>query len=210
MVIQKNVPLIAIAGNIGVGKSSLTRRLSKHYGWEPLLEAVDGNPYLSDFYDDMKHWSFHSQVYFLARRLQQYEQLASATKTVLQDRSIYEDAEIFAHNLYLQGNIHSRDYQTYQHLYKGVQHLLPPPDLLIYLRTSVGTLAERIVQRGRDYERQISIDYLAQLNDRYEEWAKGWDRSPIVTIDCTNLDFVRETQDFETILQHLPDTLIST
>lgn len=208
-VIQKNVPLIAIAGNIGVGKSSLTDRLGNHFGWQRLLESVEGNPYLADFYDDMRQWSFHSQIYFLARRLEHYQQLATATAPVIQDRSIYEDAEIFAHNLYLQGNMNDRDYQSYQHLYNGVLYLLPPPDVLIYLRASVGVLAERIAMRGREYERQISINYLAHLNTRYDEWADNWQRSPIVTIDCTELDFVHETQHFEIILQHLPATLFA-
>ncbi len=207
MVISKNVPLIAIAGNIGVGKSSLTHRLSERFGWQRLLESVDGNPYLADFYTNMRQWGFHSQVYFLARRLEHYQQMAEATQPVIQDRSIYEDAEIFAHNLYLQGHFSEHDYQTYQGLYNGVQYLLPPPDILIYLQASVGVLAERIAQRSRDYERQISIDYLAQLNARYDEWAAAWQSSPIVTIDCTPLDFVRDTQDFEIILQHLPATL---
>ncbi|PJF42437.1 MAG: deoxynucleoside kinase [Phototrophicales bacterium] len=210
MVNTKNAQLIAIAGNIGVGKSSLAKRLEEHFGWQCLLESVDENPYLADFYTDMKRWSFHSQIYFLSRRLEQYQQLATAQKPVIQDRTIYEDAEIFAHNLYVQGYMTDQDYKTYQHLYNGVQFLLPPPDVLIYLRASVGVLAERIAQRSRDYERQISIEYLAQLNTRYEEWVSTWQRSPIIYIDCTSLDFVNNKRDFESILQQLPRTLLNT
>jgi deoxyadenosine/deoxycytidine kinase len=156
---------IAVAGNVGVGKSTLTRKLSEYLCWEPFFEAVDDNPYLPDFYQDMRTWSFHSQVYFLSRRLSHHRQIIDRPGTVVQDRTVYEDAEIFARNLYLQGHMTERDWTSYWDLYQTVITILPPPDLVIYLQASVRALQERIQQRGRSYEQKIAPDYLTQLNE---------------------------------------------
>ncbi|MCI0709882.1 MAG: deoxynucleoside kinase [Chloroflexi bacterium] len=199
----KETLFMAIAGNIGVGKSSLTRMLADALGWEPFFEAVDENPYLEDFYDDMQMWSFHSQVFFLSRRLQHHRKLLDFPGHVLQDRSVYEDAEIFARNLYQQEKMSKRDYQCYLDLYLGVRSFLPPPDLLIYLQAPVGVLAERIAQRGRDYERSISIAYLTDLNRLYDEWIAGWTLCPIYTIHSEGKDFVNDSMDFERIIEGL-------
>ncbi len=190
---------VAVAGNIGVGKSSLTRLLAETLGWEPFYEANAENPYLADFYQDMERWSFHSQIFFLSRRLQHHRQLVDHPGSVLQDRTVYEDAEVFAQNLYRQGHMSARDYETYHALYEGVSAFLPPPDLLIYLRARVGTLVERIAMRGRHYERQISIDYLAQLNDLYEEWIAGWKACPSLILPADDLDFVHRPEDLERV-----------
>lgn len=194
---------IAVAGNIGVGKSSLTRLLAETLGWEPFFEAVDENPYLSDFYRDMGSWSFHSQVYFLSRRLEHHRRLLDFPGSVIQDRSIYEDAEIFARNLFRQDLMTERDYSTYQQLYEGICNFLPPPDLIIYLQAPVGVLAERIAMRGRSYERQISIAYLAELNELYATWVGTWQRCQIVTIPTADLDFVHRPQDLQHILHQI-------
>ena len=165
---------VAVAGNIGVGKSTLVKLLCSQLDWEPFYEPVAENPYLADFYQDMKTWAFHSQVFFLTHRLRIHRRLIEHPNSVIQDRSVYEDAEVFAHNLYRQGQITGRDYDTYRELYQVLSEFLPPPDLVIYLRASVTTLVDRIQQRGRDYERQISPAYLAQLNDLYESWINGF------------------------------------
>src|SRR5690349_11875407 len=161
---------VAVAGNIGVGKSTLVDRLSVRLGWEPFFEPVAENPYLADFYANMDVWSFHSQIFFLTHRLRSHYDLAKHPSSVVQDRSVYEDAEIFAQNLYLQGHIQPRDYQTYRELYETTLRFLPPPDLVVYLRASVPTLLNRISNRGRTYERTISSEYLHGLNDLYETW----------------------------------------
>src|SRR5512143_783619 len=158
---------VAIAGNIGVGKSTLVKMLCRQMGWDPFYEPVTENPYLSDFYKDMSAWSFHSQVFFLAHRLRSHFQLGQHPSSVVQDRSVYEDAEIFAQNLFLQGHIHKRDYQTYRDLYETTMRFLPPPDLVIYLRASVPTLMHRISNRGREDEQTITPDYLQGLNTLY-------------------------------------------
>jgi len=191
---------VGVAGNIGVGKSSLTGLLARALEWEPFFEANAENPYLADFYEDMQRWSFHSQVFFLSRRLQHHRQLVDHPGSVIQDRTIYEDAEVFARNLHRQGHMSQRDYETYQALYQGISAFLPAPDLLIYLRARVGTLVERIAMRGRAYERQISIDYLAMLNDLYEEWIGAWKACPVLILSADNLDFVHHDQDFQLIL----------
>jgi len=192
---------VAIAGNIGVGKSSLTRLLADALSWEPFFEANAENPYLADFYEDMERWSFHSQCFFLSRRLQHHRQLLDHPGSVLQDRTVYEDAEVFARNLHQQGRMSPRDYQTYHALYTGVSAFLPPPDLLIYLRARVGTLVERIAMRGRDYERQISIDYLTELNNLYENWLAAWRTCPVLILSADTLDFVHNPADLELIVQ---------
>lgn len=194
---------VAVAGNIGVGKSSLTELAAERLGWQPFFEAVEDNPYLSDFYADMERWSFHSQVFFLSRRLQHHRRLVDHPGPVIQDRSIYEDAEIFARNLYQQQRMTERDYRCYQNLYVGIRDFLPPPDLLIYLQAPVGVLAERIALRGRDYERQISINYLAELNRLYDEWINSWTLCPLLVIPTEGRDFVHQSNDLEDILAQI-------
>ena len=200
---------VVISGNIGVGKSTLTNQLSKILAWEPFLEAFEDNPYLQDFYDDMKRWSFHSQVYFLSKRLQHHRQLVGYEGNVLQDRSIYEDAEIFAQNLYLQGNMSKQDYDCYRELYDGICAFLPAPSLIVYLKAPVGVLAERIALRGRTYERQISIDYLAQINDLYNQWAEQWTQCPMLVIEADKYDFVQSEDDLNRIAQKIRDALVN-
>jgi deoxyadenosine/deoxycytidine kinase len=181
---------IAIAGNIGVGKSSLTALLSQRLGWQPFYEAVDDNPYLADFYQDMQHWAFHSQIFFLSRRLRHHHEIVAYPATAVQDRCVYEDAEIFARNLFQQGQMSERDYHSYRELYQAMVLFLPPPDLIVYLRASVPTLLHRIAQRGRSYERGISPDYLTQLNLLYEEWAENFTLCPMLIFPADHLDFV--------------------
>lgn len=199
---------LAVAGNIGVGKSTLVKLLSEALGWEPFYEPVTENPYLADFYEDMQTWGFHSQVYFLMRRLRIHRQLMKRNGSVIQDRSVYEDAEIFAHNLYLQDAISERDYNTYRELYHVLVEFLPPPDLVIYLRASIPTLLDRISKRGRDYERTISAGYLADLNELYESWVDNFDLCPILTVPCDNLDYVAKPQHLSLIVDKVRDRLI--
>jgi deoxyadenosine/deoxycytidine kinase len=181
---------IAVAGNIGVGKSTLVEMLCEKLGWTPFFEPVAQNPYLSDFYKDMQAWAFQSQIFFLTHRLRAHHQLAQYPTSVIQDRSVYEDAEIFAHNLFLQGHIRPRDYQTYRELYLTLVEFLPHPDLVIYLRASVNTLTQRINRRGRDYERTIPTDYLASLNNLYETWIYNYTLSPVLTVPADAIDYV--------------------
>ena len=183
---------VAIAGNVGVGKSTLVGLLADQLGWTPFYEAVDENPYLSDFYRDMRAWSFHSQVFFLSKRLRHHRRLLDHPSSVLQDRSVYEDAEIFAKNLYRQGNMGERDYGVYRELYEVLTLYLPPPDLVVYLRASVRALQKRIALRGREYERGISAAYLASLNDLYEEWVAGFRLCPVLAIAADDLDYVNQ------------------
>ncbi len=190
---------VAIAGNVGVGKSSLTRLLAQRLGWEPFYEAVDDNPYLADFYQDMRQWAFHSQVYFLSRRLRHHYELLQRDHSVIQDRSVYEDAEIFARNLYEQGAMTERDYRSYQELYQVLCAFLPPPDLIIYLRADVPTLLQRIRQRGRAYEQAMDPAYVARLNHLYDAWAQSFTLSPVLTIEAQALDFVARPQDLDRI-----------
>ncbi len=198
---------IAVAGNIGAGKSSLTRMLSGYIYWEPFYEAVDDNPYLADFYKDMQTWSFHSQIFFLSRRLRHHRQIIEHPGTVVQDRTVYEDAEIFAKNLYLRGHMAERDYQSYRALYETVIEIMPPPDLVIYLRASVPTLQRRIAQRGRDFEQDIAPEYLEQLNTLYEEWIEHFDLCPVLTVPTDNLDFVHKDEHLELIAARVLDKL---
>ncbi len=198
---------IAIAGNIGVGKSTLTELLSKRLGWEPYFEAVDENPYLPDFYENMERWAFHSQVFFLSRRLRHHYELLQRQHSVIQDRCVYEDAEIFAHNLYLQGAITPRDYRVYRELYDTVVRVLPPPDLIVYLQASVDTLLRRIQQRGRAYEQNIDPGYLERLNVLYEEWATHFNLCPILIIPTDGLDFVHYPEHLDLIVRRIQERL---
>lgn len=187
---QPSKHFIAIAGNIGVGKSTLTRILSNSFGWEPFFEAAAENPYLADFYQDMPRWSFHSQVFYLGKRLEHHRLLVDHPGSVVQDRTVYEDAEIFARNLYDQGQMSDRDYDAYRRLYSAISSFLPPPALIVYLRAEVATLLQRIQLRGNAYERQISPDYLTRLNDLYDHWIGGWQRCAVLTINADEIDFV--------------------
>jgi deoxyadenosine/deoxycytidine kinase len=198
---------VAIAGNVGVGKSTLTGLLAERLDWEPFFEAVDDNPYLADFYQDMRQWSFHSQIFFLGRRLRHHRQLLDHPKSVVQDRSVYEDAEVFARNLYLQDDMDDRDFQSYCELYEVLTSFLPPPDLVVYLRASVSTLLERIAMRGRDYEQGISPAYLERLNHLYEEWIEDFSLCPILTIPADELDFVANDDHLRLITTRVLDRL---
>ena len=198
---------VAIAGNIGVGKSTLTELLSQRFGWEPFPEPVDANPYLADFYGDMRRWSFHSQVFFLSRRLRHHRLLLDRPHSVIQDRSVYEDAEIFARNLYLQGDMDERDYRCYGELYRVLTMILPPPDLVVYLRASVPTLLHRIAMRGREYERSISPAYLERLNALYEEWTASFTLCPLLMVPADRLDFVQDGGHLELIATKIEDKL---
>lgn len=198
---------VAVAGNIGVGKSTLVRLINQRLGWKPFYEAVGENPYLADFYGDMRAWSFHSQIYFLSRRLRHHRELLDHPGSVVQDRSVYEDAEIFARNLYQQGHIAERDYRTYRELYEVLTDFLPPPDLVIYLRASAETLANRIASRGRDYERQIAPAYLAQLNTLYEEWIAAFTLCPVLTVPADDLDYVAHDAHLDLVIGKVLDKL---
>ncbi len=198
---------IAVAGNIGVGKSTLVRLLCDQLGWQPFYEPHTENPYLADFYKDMHAWGFHSQVFFLTHRLQIHRQLLLVPGSVIQDRSVYEDAEVFARNLYLQGQISDRDFGTYNALYHTLCEFLPPPDLVIYLRASVDTLQHRIALRDRSYERTISDGYLAQLNTLYEEWINNFTLCPVLTVPADDLDYVGQPHHFELVLSKVEEKL---
>ncbi len=198
---------VAVAGNIGVGKSTLVELLCQKLGWEPFYEPVTENPYLADFYHDMAAWAFHSQLFFLTHRLRGHHQIASHPTSVIQDRSVYEDAEVFAQNLYLQGYMQPRDYGTYRELYKTVMDFLPPPDLVIYLRASVPTLSRRIAQRGRDYELTITPQYLDSLNRLYETWIAGFTLCPVLTVPADHLDFVAHSGHLKLIARKVDEKL---
>jgi deoxyadenosine/deoxycytidine kinase len=198
---------VVIAGNIAAGKTTLTRLLSQELGWEPFLESVDENPYLADFYQDMLRWSFHSQIFFLSRRLAHHRQLLARPNSVVQDRSVYEDAEIFARNLHLQDKMEERDYQAYRDLYQAVVSLLPPPDLVLYLRASVPELQMRIVQRGRGFEQGIDEDYLTQLNALYEDWISDFNLCPVLTVPTDFVDFAHNQQHLKLVISRMTDKL---
>lgn len=198
---------ITIAGNIGVGKSTLVQLLSDRLGWEPVFEAFEENPYLADFYEDMPRWSFQSQVFFLSRRLQQHHDLLQHNRSIIQDRSVYEDAEIFARNLYDQGNMSQRDWHCYFALYQTLTTLLQPPHLVIYLRASVPTLRQRIIQRGRDYEQAIAGSYLEQLNALYDRWAAQFRLCPVLTIETNALNYIKYADHLDLIWQKIEHRL---
>ncbi|PKP10735.1 MAG: deoxynucleoside kinase [Bacteroidetes bacterium HGW-Bacteroidetes-4] len=194
---------IAIAGNIGSGKTTLTRLLSKHYKWEPHYEDVEENPYLNDFYNDMQRWSFNLQIYFLNSRFNQILDIRKSGKTVIQDRTIYEDAHIFAPNLHSMGLLSSRDFDNYFSLFQLMNSLVQPPDLLIYLRASVPTLVSQIQKRGRDYENSIRLDYLKRLNERYEAWIGKYDLGKLLVVDVDNLNFSEKNEDLSYIINKI-------
>jgi len=198
---------VAVAGNIGVGKSTLVEKLSLRLNWEPFYEPVGENPYLADFYADMRAWAFQSQVFFLTRRLHAHRQLLDHPTSAIQDRSVYEDAEIFAHNLFLQGHIARRDYETYRELYEVLTLFLPPPDLVVYLRASTDTLLERIAARGREYEQDIDPTYLAQLNELYESWIDHFTLCPILTVPADDLDYVAHSSHLDLIVSKINSKL---
>ncbi|MDQ1770072.1 AAA family ATPase [Labilibaculum sp. A4] len=191
---------IAIAGNIGSGKTTLTELLAKQYGWEAHYEDVDENPYLNDFYDDMKRWSFNLQIYFLKSRFNQIMEIRKAGKNVIQDRTIYEDAMIFAPNLFDMGLMSQRDFKNYNNLFELMGSMVQAPDLLIYLRSSVPTLVNQIQKRGRNYEETIRLDYLKNLNARYETWIQNYNRGKLLIVDADNIDFLDNPEDLNNIM----------
>lgn len=194
---------IAIAGNIGAGKTTLTTLLSKHYGWIPNYETVDNNPYLNDFYNDMQRWSFNLQIFFLNSRFNQVVDIRKSNKTVIQDRTIYEDAEIFAPNLHDMGLMSTRDFENYRSLFKLMVNLIQPPDLMIYLRASVPTLVSQIQERGREYEESIRLDYLKMLNERYELWISKYSDSKLLVINVDDLSFHNNAEDLSKIIDRI-------
>ena len=191
---------VAIAGNIGTGKTTLTELLSKHYKWIPQFEDVDQNPYLYDFYEDMPRWSFNLQIYFLNSRLNQLIEISKGTETVIQDRTIYEDAYIFAPNLHEMGLMSKRDFDNYFDFFQNLRQMVNPPDLLIYLKASVPTLVGQIQKRGREYEENIRLDYLKKLNEFYNKWIDGYKEGPLLVIDVDNNKFAENEEDFGGII----------
>ena len=191
---------VAIAGNIGAGKTTLCRQLEKHMGWEGHYESAEENPYLSDFYEDMKRWSFNLQIFFLNSRYQQILNILSGNKTVVQDRTIFEDAYIFAPNLHDMGLMSTRDFQNYFQLFKTMSSQIQPPDLLIYLRASIPTLVSHIHSRGREYEGNMSLDYLKRLNERYETWIENYTAGKLLIINSDEIDFENRPEDLGNVL----------
>lgn len=194
---------VAIAGNIGAGKTTLCKMLAKHYNWEIELEEVDNNPYLADFYQDMSRWSFHLQIFFLNSRFKQVREIEASAKTIIQDRTIYEDAYIFAKSLYDQGYFSQRDYENYLALFHSMVDYVRAPDLLIYLKSDIDQLVKNIEKRGRDYEKSIRIDYLQELRAHYEEWIASYNQGKLLIIDVNHLDFVNEPDDFASIVSNI-------
>lgn len=194
---------IAIAGNIGSGKTTLTELMAKHFNWEPHYESVDDNPYLHSFYEDMQRWSFNLQIYFLNNRFKQIVHIRKLGKAVIQDRTIYEDAHIFAPNLHSMNLMSTRDFDNYLSLFELISSLIQPPDLLIYLRASVPTLVKQIQKRGREYESAIRLDYLKNLNERYEEWITGYNQGKLLIVDVDNINFPENPEDLGTIIERV-------
>jgi len=199
--------LVLVAGNIGAGKTSLTERIGQRLGWQTAYESVADNPYLPDFYNNMAAWAMHLQIYFLGHRARQYEQLALAPLSAILDRSIYEDAAIFARALHQMGNLNERDYQTYRTLFQIVTEKLPRPNLLIYLKAPPQVLMQRIQQRGRSMENSISLDYLTLLDRYYTEWLQSFDLCPVLTIRSDDLDFVHQPEALEIVIQRMQQKL---
>jgi len=200
---------IAIAGNIGAGKTTLTEMLSRHYGWEPHFEDVLKNPYLDDFYERMERWSFNLQIYFLNSRFNQMLECSKKEKDTIQDRTIYEDAFIFAPNLQAMGLMTNRDYENYKSIFNTLNSFVKDPDLLIYLRSGIPNLVDQIHKRGRDYENTISIEYLSRLNERYEAWIQSYDKSNLLVIEVDEIDFVKNLDDFNVITKLIDEKLKS-
>lgn len=194
---------IAIAGNIGSGKTTLTGLLAKHFGWQPHYEDVETNPYLPSFYEDMQRWSFNLQIYFLNSRFRQIIDLRKSGKTVVQDRTIYEDAYIFAPNLHAMTLMTTRDYDNYASLFELMSSFVQPPDLLIYLRASVPTLVNQIQKRGREYENSIRLDYLKSLNERYEAWIESYKLGKLLIVEVDNLNFSERAEDLANIIERI-------
>jgi deoxyadenosine/deoxycytidine kinase len=194
---------VAIAGNIGAGKTTLTELLAKHYKWEPHFESVEENPYLDDFYSSMERWSFNLQIYFLNNRFRQILEFQESRKNIIQDRTIYEDAHIFAPNLHAMGLMTNRDFSNYISLFELMERLVSPPDLLIYLRASIPTLVGQIHRRGRDYETSISIDYLSRLNERYEAWISKYTKGNLLIVDVDNLNIVDKKEDLGYVIDRI-------
>lgn len=197
---------IAIAGNIGSGKTTLTNMLAKRYGWTPRFESVDYNPYLEDFYKDMKRWSFNLQIYFLNTRFKDVVEISKSEETIIQDRTIYEDAKIFAPNIHAMGNMTDRDFDNYCALFDLMMSLVKKPDLLIYLRSTIPHLIAKIQKRGREYEQSMQIDYLKGLNDRYEEWISSYD-GKLLIINADDIDFQNNPKDFQSITDKIDSKL---
>jgi len=203
---QRDFTHVAVAGNIGAGKTTLTELLSKHYGWDAHFEEVDDNPYIDDFYKDMRMWSFHMQIYFLKKRFQQIIQIRADKKTVIQDRTIYEDAYIFAPNLHTMGLMSKRDFDNYLSLFETIERFVSPPDLLIYLRASIPTLVNQIQRRGREFEDSLRLDYLKKLNERYEAWIKDYKstkNTKVMIVDVDKFNFADNPEDLGTIINKI-------
>jgi deoxyadenosine/deoxycytidine kinase len=198
----KHIKHLAVSGNIGSGKSTLADKLARHYGWSSLFESVDHNPYLRDFYSDMTRWAFHLQIYFLNSRFNQVRQIRDSTKTIIQDRTIYEDAHIFAANLHSSGHINDRDYQSYLDIYNSMISFVEPPDLLIYLKADIPKLVQQISKRNRDFEFNIKLEYLKNLNEHYEKWISGY-KHRLLVIDVNNLDYVARIEDFAFVVSKI-------
>jgi len=194
---------IAIVGNIGAGKTTLAQKLAQHFKWDLFLEAVDNNPYLKDFYEDMPRWAFHLQIFFLNSRFQQVQKIKDSRRPVIQDRTIYEDAYIFARNLHQSGLMSQRDYDNYFGIFQSIIGMVKPPDLMIYLKADLPKLIEQIEKRGRDYEDNIRLDYLRHLNEHYESWMKSYDLGKLLVIDVNKLDFVSNPEDMGFIINKI-------
>lgn len=197
---QHKIKHIAISGNIGSGKTTLVEKLSKHYNWIPVYESADNNPYLKDFYEDMTRWAFHLQIYFLNSRFKQVTSIKHSDRPIVQDRTIYEDAHIFASNLHESGHITDRDYQNYLDIFNSMITFVQPPDLLIYLKADIPKLVQQIQKRGREYEYSMRLDYLRKLNEHYEQWISNYTLGKLLVIDVNHLDFVERIEDFAFII----------
>lgn len=204
---KKSKYFISLAGNIGSGKSTLTKMIAREFGWKAYYESVTGNPYLEDFYKDMKRWSFQLQVYFLSHRFRIHKKILESEYSVIQDRSIYEDVEIFARNLYMMGRMTKRDYLSYRKLFAEMVSFLKPPDLIVYLKANVNTLVRQINIRGREFEKNIEKKYLVRLNRSYGHWVKRWKASKLIIIESDNIDFVNNRKDFEIIISKIKRAL---
>lgn len=200
---SKNIKHVAVAGNIGAGKTTLTQMLAKHYNWTPQYERVDNNPYLADFYNDMHRWSFNLQIYFLNNRLKQLLEVQQSDNTIIQDRTIYEDAHIFAPNLHEMGLMSTRDFENYAQFFRTIKSMVRPPDLMIYLKASIPTLVDQIQKRGREYEENIRLDYLKRLNEHYNHWVENYKDGKMLIIEIDNLNFAEKPEDFATVISKI-------